>query len=206
MTSTRRWILPGALVAAMAFVAAALVIGSLRRPDTAAYAPSRVAPAEVGDSLVGPVAHTIDASDPERWVWFDFSSGARVERPGPDEWDLAFRRNEILVNGGDLPGEGGVIALEGVPFDSLAEAPPRGYVGSTITGRDTTSAALERWYDYSWTSHVLDPRPVTYALRTADGRYAKLEILGYYCPGARSGCLTFRYVYRGDGGRDLSGG
>ena len=36
-------------------------------------------------------------------------------------------------------------------------------------------------------------------VRTADGRYAKLEILGYYCPGAHPGCLTFRYVFQGDG-------
>ena len=38
---------------------------------------------------------------------------------------------------------------------------------------------------------------------TADGRYAKLQLLSYYCPGARPGCLTFRYVYQGAGGRSL---
>jgi hypothetical protein len=36
-------------------------------------------------------------------------------------------------------------------------------------------------------------------VRTTDGRYAKLEILGYYCPGGQPGCLTFRYVFQGDG-------
>jgi hypothetical protein len=30
-----------------------------------------------------------------------------------------------------------------------------------------------------------------------DGRYAALQILGYYCAEARPGCLTFRYVYQG---------
>jgi len=24
-------------------------------------------------------------------------------------------------------------------------------------------------------------------------------MLGYYCPGSRPGCVTFRYVYQGDG-------
>ncbi len=43
-----------------------------------------------------------------------------------------------------------------------------------------------------------------YAIRTADGRYAKVEIVGYYCPGAEPGCLTLRYVYQGDGSRRLS--
>jgi len=40
-------------------------------------------------------------------------------------------------------------------------------------------------------------------LRTADGRYAKIEILGYYCIGALPGCTTFRYVYQGGGGTDV---
>jgi hypothetical protein len=50
------------------------------------------------------------------------------------------------------------------------------------------------------------PSPRVYALRTADGRYAKLEILSYYCPGAMPGCVTFRYVYQGAGGTELLSG
>jgi hypothetical protein len=42
-------------------------------------------------------------------------------------------------------------------------------------------------------------QPRVWAVRTADGRYAKLEIVGYYCPEAHPGCLTFRYVFQGDG-------
>jgi hypothetical protein len=38
-----------------------------------------------------------------------------------------------------------------------------------------------------------------WAVRAAAGRYAKIEIVGYYCPGPRPGCLTFRYVYQGNG-------
>lgn len=203
MKEPRRAIVPGMLVAAMAFVAAAVVVGSLRRPEMPTWEPTRGPAVEVGDSVVGPVIHTVDASDAERWAWFDFSRAARVERPGPREWDLAFRRNEIIVNGGELAGEGGAIVLSDVPFDSLTVAPAGEYAGSTA-GRDTTSAAFDGWYDYGWTTHLLEPRPITYAVRTADGRYAKLEILGYYCPGARSGCYTFRYLYRGDGERDLT--
>ncbi len=44
---------------------------------------------------------------------------------------------------------------------------------------------------------------LTVAVRTADGRFAKVQILGYYCSGPRAGCLTFRYVYQGDGSRVL---
>ncbi|HSR42903.1 MAG TPA: HmuY family protein, partial [Longimicrobiales bacterium] len=53
-------------------------------------------------------------------------------------------------------------------------------------------------------SHILRPKDRVFAVRTADGRYAKLRILGYYCPGARPGCLAFRYVYQGDGSRRVA--
>ena len=121
--------------------------------------------------------------------------------PAPGEWDLAFQRFYIVANGGaGFAGRGGLLDLGPVPFDSVKVVPENGYVASEA-GRDTTNAATAEWYDYSFTSHLLTPRPRTYAVRTADGRYAKLEVVGYYCPGARPGCLTFRYVYQGDGER-----
>ena len=126
-----------------------------------------------------------------------------VESPAGGEWDLAFRRHDILVNGGEgFPGEGGAIALDSVSFDSLAEAPEAGYLGSA-GGRDSSSTAFDDWYDYGFTSHLLEPKPAVYAIRTADGRYAKLQILSYYCPEAVSGCVTFRYAYQGSGARAL---
>ena len=36
--------------------------------------------------------------------------------------------------------------------------------------------------------------PFTYVIHTRDGRYVKLELLSYYCPGPEPGCLTFRYA------------
>jgi hypothetical protein len=64
---------------------------------------------------------------------------------------------------------------------------------------DPRNPAIASWYDYGYFSHVLSPKPHVWAVRTADGRYAKLEIVGYYCWGGRPGCPTFRYVYQGDG-------
>ena len=152
--------------------------------------------------MAGPRTVTLDASSPDDWSYFDFSVGSVVAAPGPTEWDLAFRRFRIVSNGGvGFPGQAGALDLGEAPFDSLAAVPGEGYV--TSSARDSTNAALERWYDYSWTSHVLVPKRRVYAVRTADGRYAKLQILGYYCEGARPGCVTFRYVYQGGGGTDV---
>ena len=199
--SRRAWILPGVLLATVAILAATFVVGTLRRPELRSFVPGGAPPHEVGDSLVGPRLYTVDATDEGRWRWFDFSRGAVVESPGPRDWDLAFRRHDVLVNGGEgFDGEGGAIALEGVAFDSLAEVPDSGYLPSEAR-RDSTSPVFEKWYDYGFTSHLLEPKPRVYAIRTADGRYAKLEIVSYYCPQAVSGCLTFRYAYQGSGAR-----
>ena len=63
--------------------------------------------------------------------------------------------------------------------------------------------ALERWYEYSFFAHTLEPKKETYVLRTAAGRYAKLKILSYYCPAATPGCVTIAYGYQADGSRRL---
>lgn len=184
--------------------AAAMIAVSLTRPEVSEFEPTPVEAVPAGDTLVGPRTVTVDASDSERWRYFSFREGTLVEEPGPAEWDLAFRRFHIVANGGDgFAGRGGFVDLGDVAFDSVATVPAEGYVPSEA-GRDTTNAATEDWYDYSFTSHLLRPKARTYAVRTADGRYAKLRVVGYYCPGARPGCPTFRYVYQGDGTRRVA--
>lgn len=62
---------------------------------------------------------------------------------------------------------------------------------------------MRDWYDYSYPSHLLTPKPRVYAARTADGRRAPVQFVGSYCPGALPGCVTFPYLYPGAGGVDL---
>jgi hypothetical protein len=185
-------------------LAAVLVGLSLHDPPRVDTFPvSDARPHDAGTNLVGPRTHTVDATAEGTWVRFDFSRGAVVPPDDPLGWDLAFRRFAILVNGGaGYPGAGGAIDLGQVAFDAVHRAPPGGYQGSVVHP-DSANPALERWYSYGWSTHLLKPRPHVYVVRTADGRFAKLQILGYYCPGPRPGCLTFRYVYQGDGGRDF---
>lgn len=197
----RAYLVPGAFAAAILAAGAALVVSSLRRPEVLARAPTPPAPVEVGQRLTGPTVYTVDATSHRAWRYFDFSRGSTVEHPAPLAWDLAFRRHRIIANGGPgFPGAGGILDLGSVPFDSVDSVPDSGYAGTVAAG-DTVNAAVERWYRYGFMTHVLTPKPRVYAVRTADGRYAKLQILGYYCPGAVAGCLTFRYVYQGDGSR-----
>lgn len=180
-------------------VAAVLVALTLRQADVPTYAPTRAVPADAGRRLVGPVLHTVDATDPDRWRYFSFRLGAVVDAPGPRQWDLGFRRFQVVANGGPgFPGDGGIVDLGAVAFDAVHRVPETGYAKS-VSRPDPSNPAIARWYRYGFFSHRLTPKPNVWAVRTADGRYAKIEMVGYYCPGSRPGCVTFRYVYQGDG-------
>jgi hypothetical protein len=121
-----------------------------------------------------------------------------IEGAGGD-WDLAFRRYQILANGGpQYAGRGGIADLGTVAFDEVDAVPATGYQPNERTP-DPRNPAIAYWYRYGFFSHVLSPKPHVWAVRTADGRYAKIELLSYYCARGEPGCLTFRYVYQGDG-------
>lgn len=176
-----------------------LVASSLSRREPPTFAPSPVEPRPAGDTLVGPEQVTVDARDPGRWRYFSFANGSVIESPGPFDWDIAFRRFQVIANGGTgFAGVAGILDLGDVPFDSVRLLPDTGYVTTTVRS-DSVNSAVQRWYAYSFLSHLLSPKPRTYAVRTADGRYAILRFVGYYCPGAQPGCVTFQYVYQGNG-------
>jgi hypothetical protein len=189
------------LLGAFVLTLASIVVGTLRRPPLATHSVTPPRPVTIGDTLVGPLTYTVDATAEHRWVFFDFSRNSVVENPGPLDWDLAMRRFYVIANGGaGFAGRGGIADLGPAAFDSVRVLPESGYVP---TGADSVNPGIRRWYRYGFTTHLLSPKGHVYAVRTADGRYAKLEILGYYCGEAQPGCLTFRYVYLGDGSRAI---
>lgn len=129
---------------------------------------------------------TIDAGAEHRWRFFDVERGLVSDPPDTVGWDLAFQRFHLIPSGE-------VANLERTPFDSVRTAPDSGYA-RTVFGRDTVNAATAKWYSYSYLSHLLVPKGEVYVMRTREGHFAKLQILGYYCPRTTPGCLTFRYA------------
>lgn len=192
---TRPPIMVLVLAAAFLLLVASLVMGSLRSPELPPYTPTVPAPVAVGDSLVGPALYTVDASGGEAWQRFDFGVNSLVADSA--SWDIAFHRNHVIAGPGAAMRDLGV-----VPFDSLAEAPAEGYRPNSAAQWES-NPAVGKWYHYSFISHLLTSRGRLYALRTGDGRYAKLELLNYYCAGVGAACITFRYAYQGDGSRRL---
>jgi hypothetical protein len=181
-----------ALAGAFLLLVASLVIGSFTTPEFPPYAVTVSQPAPVGDSLVGPGTYTLDASAGESWRRFQFARNAVVDS-GP--WDIAFRRHHVIAASG-----AGIADLGAVPFDAVREVPAEGYT-PTEFGRDTVNPGVGKWYAYSMLSHLLTSKGHVYAVRSADGRYAKLEILAYYCRDVGAACYTVRYAFQGDGSR-----
>jgi HmuY protein len=180
---------PGLAAAFVLAVTATLVALTLRTPEVPTYAPTPPAPRDAGRALVGPVLYTVDATAAEAWRHFSFRLGSVVDVPA----DLAFRRYAIIAGPG-----GAILDLGEVRFDDVRTVPASGYQANEGAA-DPRNPAIAGWYRYGFFSHLLSPKPRVWAVRTADGHYAKLQMVGYYCPGSTPGCPTFRYVYQGDG-------
>ena len=52
---------------------------------------------------------------------------------------------------------------------------------------------------YNYLSHKLTAKKNIYAVRTADGKFAKFQFLSFYCDNKEAGCVKIRYVYQGNG-------
>jgi len=195
----------GLFLAAVVFliVIVTFLVASFERPRVLSYAPSSDAGRPAAGAFVTDTV-TLDARDGSVWVYFDLERGSIVDGRVDPEWDLAIQRFHVVTNGGPgYPGEAGAIALT-TSWDSVVTAPESGY--ETTRGGLTegpANPALERWYKYSFFSHTLMPKPETYVIQTASSRFAKVEVISYYCPEAEPGCFTFRYAYQGDGSRRL---
>lgn len=187
-------------------------VDSSTEPATVTYQPTVPRLQEVGNRLVGPTVYTIDARSKEVWMYFDFSRGSvvAVQNPKTDEWDLAFQRYLIRSNGGDT-NPAGRVALFSLGATDLAEVrqvPEQAAFVSDVRTKNRLASynpVFEKWYDYSYMANVLAPKPLVYLVRTQEGHYAKMRILSYYCKENVAGCLTFEYVYQGDGSTDLHG-
>jgi hypothetical protein len=189
------------LAGAFLLLVVSLLIGSFTTPEFPPY-PVTIPPAQltvVGDSLVGPATYTLDASRGDGWRRFHFARNAVVDSAG-GPWDIAFRRNHLIA----APGAG-VLDLGLVAFDSVAELPASGYMATTF-GADTVNPGVGKWYAYSMLSHLLTSKRHVYAVRTADGHFAKLEVLAYYCRDVGAACYTIRYAFQGDGSRLVGAG
>lgn len=131
------------------------------------------------------------------------------------KWDIGFRGTTIITNSGTGgPGNGGAFIhvgvfsdLKSIPADSIfrTDNAPASYAIKTGSGNG--------WYNYNGATQLVTPIPGRIlVIRTANRKYAKLEILNYYKGGVtpdatasdndkltKQRYFTFRFIYQPDG-------
>lgn len=126
------------------------------------------------------------------------------------KWDFGINFVNIILNSHvSGPGQAGVIVKEGA-YESLNSAPTEGYAYDTTSMKlaiNSNPYSPGAWFVYDPVSHAFSPKAgVFFIIKTADGRYAKLEILEVkyadYDPGAmypKKLIYKFRYTYQANG-------
>lgn len=146
---------------------------------------------------------------------FSFKEGKQVTG---DNWDIAFRATEIIVNGGekgkllediDRTGNASMVLLSDKTLADVISAPDNSdFKQDKSEYLVITPGASNGWYTYSGQPyHRIDPaNGKIIVVKTINGNYAKLEIESYYkdkvVPDAnnhysttKSQYFTFSYVY-----------
>ncbi len=99
-------------------------------------------------------------------------------------WDIGLAGTTIIINGGTSgPGEAQAQVINGI-FDEVTEAPETGYQADSETGLAIPAGSGNGWYNYTGEGNppqAIIPIPGRIiVLKTAQGNYAKMEILSYY--------------------------
>lgn len=126
-------------------------------------------------------------------------------------WDIGFRGSTIIVNGGSIrTGQGGAYIHTGI-FSELTTISENQVFNqdNSATNLAIATGSGNGWYSYDQTMNIISPiAGKILVIRTATGKYAKLEILSYYqnAPAAPTAAdasryYTFRFVYQPDGSK-----
>jgi len=133
-----------------------------------------------------------------------------------NKWDIAFKQFYIKVNGGTSASgsANGAAFIANSSFDAYNSVPSNEAGWAQDNGADyAISPAPGGWYNYDYTTYLAFPIPgKIFVVRTADGRYAKVEITSFYRNGVTPGATAtpvekalaqffyqFRYTFQPNG-------
>lgn len=132
-----------------------------------------------------------------------------------NKWDLAFRGTSMITNSGNRgPGAGGAFVFIGL-FNDLNTIPQDSSfrVENAPSASAIPTGSNKGWYVYDGLNNLITPIPGrVLVIRTASGKFAKVEILNYYKGGITPAAsasdavktntqryYTFRYSYQSNG-------
>jgi hypothetical protein len=174
----------------------------------------------VADTIIG-FAPTGQPVGSGRYTLFSLERNVVV--PSSDSatnrWDIGFRGTTIITNSGNSgPGQGGAFVFVGL-FDDLRSVPVDSVfrVDNAPTAYAIPSGSNRGWYVYNAPVNLVTPIPGrVLVIRTATGKFAKVEILNYYRGGVTPPAsasddekirnqrfYTFRFRFQPDGSRDF---
>ena len=134
------------------------------------------------------------------------------------KWDIAFSSTKILINGGTSgPGIGGAFVYVGL-FDALKTIPADSNFATDNANAASFAIPLgsgKAWYTYDGLTTLVSPiAGRVLVIRTATGKFAKIEIISYYKGGVtlpasasvndklfKQRYYTFRYAYQPNGSK-----
>ncbi|MCC5916768.1 MAG: HmuY family protein [Cryomorphaceae bacterium] len=165
-------------------------------------------------------AEDISSVDGKAYYSLRTQSLVAAEDSATTKWDIAFDGTNIYLNGG-VSGPGDAAGqVKATLFDEADEAPENGYIKDKVGLPAISAAAGNTWYIYNDGagtpphSIIMTPGRVIF-VKTADGQYAKIELLSYYKGNPDTGTQafanlqtrppsryhTFRFAVAADGGR-----
>lgn len=137
----------------------------------------------VADTIIGfaPSGQPFGAG---KFTFFSIENKALVANTdsASSKWDIAFRGTTILVNSGSSgPGNGGAFVQVGSYDDLKTISPDSVFRTDAAPLYAIRSGSNNGWYNYNAPVNLVTPLPGrVMVIRTASGKYAKLEILNYY--------------------------
>lgn len=173
----------------------------------------------IADTIIGlsPIGQPYGAN---KFTFYSIENNTLV--PSSDSatnrWDIGFRGTTIITNSGTSgPGNGGAFVQVGT-FDALTAVP-----ADSVFRTDAapvyaiTTGSGKGWYNYDGPNNLVTPLPGrVLVIRTASGKYAKLEILNYYRKGVTPSSsatddfklhnqryYNFRYTYQANGTKNF---
>jgi len=131
------------------------------------------------------------------------------------KWDIAFMATKIITNGGTSgTGLGGAFIYTGL-FDALTTIPTDSVfkTDNAPASYAITYGSGKGWYNYDGLTNIITPLAGrVLVIRTASGKYAKMEITSYYKGGVtlsatasdadklnKQRYYTFRFAYQPNG-------
>ena len=172
----------------------------------------------VADTILG-IAPSGQPYGAGKYTFFSLENNAVV--PSSDsatnKWDIAFRGTSIITNSGNSgPGNGGGFVFTGL-FDDLKTIPADSTfkTDNAPSSYAITSGSNRGWYIYNAPVNLITPIPGrVLVIRTATGKFAKVEILNYYKGGVTPAAsasddeklkkqrfFAFRFLFQPDGSK-----